>query len=257
MISSRTRLLLSILVFTGLALFSICVSVAGTPQESEPPLKTEQAPLKVCLSPGHPSDRWDKLLEAVLNRKVAFLLEDRLLAAGFETKVVTNDLSREDLFSVRYSEKLAMGLLEVMLPDEKAWACNDWDADYMISIHHNHSPDRKRNHTLVLYSAERNREPRYPGVDLWAEFTAEALGKTMATTRHIARGDMKALGLQLTVLLEADMPSILTEASFFSCTKEAMRLRDDDYLEGEAHAIFDAFTEFLYKTEGIELNMGQ
>ena len=53
------------------------------------------------------------------------------------------------------------------------------------------------------------------------------------------------LGFGLYMLQNTDMIGILTEGSFYSNPEERERLNDDEYLEGEAWAIFDGFAEFV------------
>lgn len=213
----------------------------------------DEAPLRVCLVPGHPGDESDysKAFEGVINRKVAFLLQDLLVEAGYEVLIVTSDIPREELFSEGFDNEdpEVHARLRVLSLEDRAAACNDWSAAAMISIHHNDAgPDLPgTNYSLVLYNQHETGPylvgARFPIAVDWAQRTAAALGETMEVDGSSAEGDLLYLGYRLRVLRLAEMPAILTEASFYSNAAERRRLNDDEYLRREAGAIFSAFVE--------------
>ncbi len=203
-------------------------------------------PIKVCLDPGHPSHPGDKLDEAWINRRVVYLLDICLDDAGYETRITTEDIDPEQLFSSQLDvlrEQLLVGL-QVAAPEQRAELCNEWGADYFISVHHNFSPHPSVNHTLVLYGAdERSFQPFQPFAPDWARATSRWLSRAMRTTEHNAASDQNVVGDSLIVLKETDMPAILTEASFYSNPAERRRLSNEDYNLAEANAICAAFLE--------------
>jgi N-acetylmuramoyl-L-alanine amidase len=245
-----------------------CVSDSGYDSPPSQPLLTEDdlgaadwlaedegEVNRVCLVPGHPCVDWDysKAYEGIINRKVAFYLEDMLVEAGHEVLIVTDDLTEEELFAEGFDNEdpdqhARLGILDL---DERAALCNDFDADYLISIHHNDVEDSSVNYSLVLYNQpepEPEPEPdligaRFPESVDWARRTAEYLGNTMEVSHADAVGDMHYLGFRLRVLRLANMPGILTEGSFYSNPAERQRLNDNDYLYGEADALFRAFED--------------
>jgi len=66
----------------------------------------------------------------------------------------------------------------------------------------------------------------------------------MEVTTGYASGDRTFLGFGVTMLQDTAMPGIEMWASFVSCPEEKARLDDNDYLLGEAQAIFTAFDLF-------------
>ncbi|MFO8073587.1 MAG: N-acetylmuramoyl-L-alanine amidase [Polyangia bacterium] len=207
---------------------------------------------RVCVDPGHPSFEGDKLYEAIINRKVAHLLADRLVELGHVVYITAGDLTADELFGRGFDNhgRPEQSRLEPAPPADRAELCNEWGADYMISIHHNYSIDPSTNHSLVLYGA-RDRaggwSPRFPAAAEWARITAGELADSMAVDGAEAGKDQSEVGGSMTVLAESEMPAILTEASFWSNPGERARLDDDDYLAGEAAALCRAFGRFLEK----------
>jgi N-acetylmuramoyl-L-alanine amidase len=206
-------------------------------------------PLKarVCLDPGHPSSAGDKLYEAIINRKVAFYLEDMLRDAGYEVLIVVDDISREELFDDDFDNEGAaeQALLEITTLGARTEACNDWLADFFISIHHNAVSDPNPNYTLTIYGQATNLSPWFEGAPAWADYTTDRLLEAMEVTGGYVWGDRSALGFGLYVLQNTDMIGILTEGSFYSNPAERARLNDNEYLYGEADAIFNGFLDFV------------
>ncbi len=203
-------------------------------------------PIKVCLDPGHPSFPGDKLNEARINRRVVHFLDICLEDAGYETLITTDDTDPEQLFFTRLDVPLDQLLAEfgVVSPEQRAELCNEWGADYFISVHHNFSPHPSVNHTLVLYGAdERSFQPFQPFAPDWAGATSRWLSRVMRTAEHNAASDQHVIGDSLVVLKETAMPAILTEASFYSNPAERRRLANKDYNLAEANAICTAFLE--------------
>jgi N-acetylmuramoyl-L-alanine amidase len=201
----------------------------------------------VCLDPGHPSSAGDKLYEAIINRKVGFYLEDLLREAGYDVLLTVDDITEEEIFEEEFDNEgsAEQSMLEIVGLGARADACNSWLADYFISIHHNAVDDPSPNYTLVLYGEDTGHEPLYPGAVTWAELTTDYLFEAMEVTDGYTRGDRTFLGFGLYMLQNTDMIGILTEGSFYSNPQERERLNDNEYLEGEAWAIFDGFAEFV------------
>lgn len=204
----------------------------------------------ICLSPGHPSYDGDKYYEAVINRKVAWLLKYRLVETGYAVAMAVEDLMPTELFFSNQGneDEVLWENLTVMTPEEKANRCNDAGADFVISIHHNYSYHVETNQTMVFYTLDDVYRPVHKEAKTWAETTAEYLGKVMKTSDSYAIADMERLGFQLGILSNSNAPGILTEASFYSNPEERRRLNDDTYLIDEAEAIFRAFVAHFENT---------
>jgi N-acetylmuramoyl-L-alanine amidase len=202
---------------------------------------------KVCLDPGHPSFEDDRLYEAIINRKVTIYVKDLLEGAGYQVLVTTSDVTEEDLLSRDFDNEgsLEQSGFEVLSLEERAEACNAWNGDYLISIHHNRGFDVTRNVTSVYYGQDTQFQPWFEEAPIWAELTAKRLHEAMETKSKKFGGDQDQLGISLTVLEMADAVGILTEASFYSHPEERLRLNQNQYLKSEAKAIFDAFVEFM------------
>jgi len=208
------------------------------------------AGMRVCLDPGHPSFEDDKLFEAVINRKVAYYLEECLLEKGFSVLITVQDIPKHQILNPYFDNEGEQehSMLEVKTPEERAEVCNRWDGDYFLSIHHNYAYDRSTNHSLVLYHSDENEEPCSPESEILAEIIRGELEQTMEVDDAEVNGDNALLGESLIVLKNTAMTAILTEASFYSNPEERERLNDDAYLEQEAGAICRAFVEFIEKS---------
>ena len=185
----------------------------------------------------------DKYYEAIINRKVAWYLTMHLQEAGYRVVLAVDDVPPDELFfsELANDDERLWSQLKVMTPEEKAISCNEAGASYLISIHHNFAYDGNMNETMVFYTVDENYKPVHDNVVQWAGKTATQLGKVMNTEDSYAIADMDRIGFQLGVLSNAEMPGILTEASFYSNPDERSRLNTDAYLEQEAIAIFNAF----------------
>jgi len=202
---------------------------------------------RVCLDPGHPSNEGDKLFEAIINRKVAFYMEDMLLEAGYDVLITVDDIPREDIFAEGFDNEGAaeQAMLEVTALGSRVAPCNDWPADYFISVHHNAISDPGPNYTLTIYGEDTSYNPLFDEATVWADFTTDRLLAAMEVTDGYVWGDRSALGFGLYVLQNTDMIGILTEGSFYSNPAERERQNDNDYLYGEADAIFNGFIDFV------------
>jgi len=202
---------------------------------------------RVCLSPGHPSQEDDKLYEAIINRKVAYDLEDMLNAAGYDVYIIVDDISENEIFAPGFDNEGAaeQSMLEVIDLDDRSIACNDWQADYFISIHHNAWSRQASNYALTLYGEDPDYMPRFPDAVEWAEVTASYLFDAMGVTHDYTWGDRSNIGIAFRVLKDTNMIGIMTEGSFYSNPAERSRLNENDYLFGEADAIYQGFIDFV------------
>ncbi|HUT78934.1 MAG TPA: N-acetylmuramoyl-L-alanine amidase [Polyangia bacterium] len=202
---------------------------------------------RVCLDPGHPSSAGDKLFEAIINRKVAFYLEQILQDSGYEVLIVVDDITPDEIFAEGFDNEgvAEQALLEITTLGDRVTACNDWPADYFISVHHNAVSDPNPNYTLTIYGEDSSYDPWFDDATAWADLTTDRLLEAMEVTGGYVWGDRSALGYGLYVLQNTDMIGILTEGSFYSNPAERARLNDNDYLYGEADAIFGGFIDFV------------
>ena len=210
-------------------------------------LNIDETLANVCLDPGHPSSDGDKLWESIINRKVAFYLEDLLRASGYDVLLTTDDIDEATIFADDFDNEGAeeQAMLVVSSLGSRTDACNTWPADYFISVHHNAVTDTSVNYTLSIYGEDTAFNPWFTDAPDWAALTTDHLYAVMDVTGYQTWGDRSALGYGLYVLQNTDMIGILTEGSFYSNPEEYDLLNtDNSYLESEAEAIFEAFDEF-------------
>lgn len=199
-----------------------------------PPYARHLDGVLIVLDPGHGGRAWDPtykagptgLREAVVNLAVAQRLAEFLRAAG--AKVV---LTREADVALADDDK----------QDLKARidVANRLRADLFLSIHHNAAASPDVNYTSVYYHGQPDDQPA-----------------SVAAARQIADGLNDALRLEqflgstvvsdysiypkdgFAVLRQAQVPAVLSEASFHSHPIEESRLRDAVYNRREAYGLF-------------------
>jgi N-acetylmuramoyl-L-alanine amidase len=198
-----------------------------------PPYAQHLRNVKIVLDPGHVGQKdrgrgWKRgptgLREAEVNRRVALSLEEFLKAVGADV-VLTRREDRE------------LGLTDAEDLRARAALANQRRADLLLSIHHNAGPP-SANHTLVYYHG-----------------ALDQGHASLAAGRHLLTGLQDALRLKthppcallsdyadedngFMVLREAQVPAVLTEASFHSNPQEEERLRDPVYNRREAYGLF-------------------
>jgi N-acetylmuramoyl-L-alanine amidase len=214
---------------------------------------TDTGPIAlVCVDPGHPTTSGSGMgYVAILNRKVGYYLEDMLAAAGYAVVFTASDITEEEIFDPGFDNDgdEEQALLVPVANADRAVACNDAGADYLISIQHNSVSDTGVNYTLVMFGentvTDGVGDPRFTGADDWATTASDALVAAMETTTGYAQSDEDFLGSTLTMLQGTEMIGISSWASFYSAPEEKARLDDNGYLAGEAQALHDAFVAFV------------
>ncbi len=190
--------------------------------------------VSIVLDPGHvgqrdPGGTWKRgptgLREAEVNLRVARLLREFLEAAGARV-VLTRD--RDENLNRPDDEDLR----------QRAAVANEQHADLLLSIHHNADDNPQPNYTTLFYHA-----------------AADASAAGLCAARYLLTGLDDALRLDkqiecavlsdrllhkngLAVLREAQVPAVLSEASFHSNPEEEARLRDPVYNRREAYGLF-------------------
>lgn len=199
-----------------------------------PPYARHLDGVRIVLDPGHIGQRdkgggWKRgptgLREAEANLRVALFLREFLAASGADvlmTREVDRSLEMSDDADLR----------------DRARVANEARADLLLSIHHNGNDKPEPNYTSLFYHDD-------------APWTPASI----AAARHLADGLHDALRLEtlleapvlsdrllyangLAVLRMADMPAVLSEASFHSNPQEEARLRDPVYNRREAYGLF-------------------
>ena len=221
----------------------------GTPKArkvaSAKPAKPARA--RICLDAGHPSFEDDKLYEAIINRKVVYYLKKRFKKAGFSVHLTARDIPPKRLFAKGFNNEspLAQASLVPMSVKQRVEACEEWNANYLISVHHNFASNKKTNHTMVLYGKDDHFKPWHPKTKAWADGTRERLFAVMKTTHSSVKADQDLLRMSLGILATKKYAGILTEGSFYSNPSERKRLNTNKYLANEAKAIFEGFLAFF------------
>jgi N-acetylmuramoyl-L-alanine amidase len=189
----------------------------------------------IVLDPGHGgrADRpnWKRgptgLREAEVNLRVALFLRDFLEAAGAEV-VLTREsdvyLHPDDAVDLRARIDIA----------------NQLQADLFLSIHHNAGGNASMaNYTSVFYHATPDRSPA--SLDAAGHLLA-GLNDALRLEQHVGCALVSDYaifpGRGFAVLRAAEVPAVLTEASFHSHPGEERRLRDPVYNRREAYGLF-------------------
>ncbi|MCB9207452.1 MAG: N-acetylmuramoyl-L-alanine amidase [Ignavibacteriales bacterium] len=123
---------------------------------------------------------------------------------------------------------------------------NNFDADYMHSIHSN-AYNGQSNYTLILFQGKDN-APTYPEAKVMGGYLADEIFKAHRTSTKYNRGDADFYGTgqpYLGVFKGLTMPGTLSEGSFHDYIPESFRLKNDAYLDHEAWAITKAFIKYL------------
>ncbi len=188
----------------------------------------------VVLDPGHvgqrdPGGTWKRgptgLREAEVNLRVARFLRELLEAAGARA-TLTRDADEP-----------------LDLPDQedlrqRAQVANELHADLFLSIHHNANGKPQPNYTSLFFHAA----PGYPlASQCAARHLLTGLNDALRLEQHLecAVLDDDVLYKEgLAVLRAADVPAVLSEASFHSNPEEEQRLRDPLYNRREAYGLF-------------------
>ena len=204
------------------------------PEFPIPPYARFLEGVQVVLDPGHlgqrdPGGTWKRgptgLREAVVNLRVAQFLREFLTAVG--ARVV---LTRE-------ADKC------LDLPDKddlhaRVEVANGAHADLFLSIHHNAVADPAANYTAVFYHGA----PDYsPASRCAARHLLTGLNDALRLESHLecaVVSDELLYENGLAVLRDAEVPAVLSEASFHSNPDEERRLRDPVYNRREAYGLF-------------------
>jgi N-acetylmuramoyl-L-alanine amidase len=192
---------------------------------------------RICIDPGWVTDSNDtRQLNhdlALINRKVSFYLEALFDEENYETVLTVSDEKKDILFDIYTDDDIndEYKFFKGVSLDARIAKCNDAEADYLISVQHNSANDSSANYTRVYV---------YDSADkAWGTMTAERVAKVMGKAGGEAHD--KA---EYRILKETKMPGIMVLASFYSNLEEKERLNNNQYLEKEAQAIFDAFVAF-------------
>lgn len=191
--------------------------------------------VKIVLDPGHvgqrdPGGNWKRgptgLREAEANLRVAQFLREFLAAAEADV-CLTREVDR------------SLDLPDDDDLDQRAQVANERRADLFLSIHHNANGNPQPNYTSVFYHG-----------------TPDDSAASLAAGRHLVAGLNDALRLEthlecallsdyavypgkgFRVLRQAEVPALLSEASFHSNPAEEARLRDPVYNRREAYGLF-------------------
>lgn len=198
---------------------------------------------KICLDPGHGfipgqayvcNDAETKRFESYINHYVIPQLKKYLQSVGVNVKT-----TRVDYDSVGPC---------ITLTERKAIA-NNFGADFFHSVHHN-AFQGTTNYSLSLFKQLNsnncpNGNPAWPGqADVFSNIAASRIYNALQTPNYYNRGDLCFLGFNLGVLSTLAMPGTLSEGSFFDFPEEILRLKNVDYLQTEAEAIFHAFLQY-------------
>lgn len=196
--------------------------------------------MRICLDPGHGGDGHRPnykrgptgLREAEVNLRVALMLRDLLEASGaivFMTRQSDISLANSDEEDLRLRAEIA----------------NQNNCDLLLSIHHNANDRAQANFTTVWYHGEVDSSPA--SLDVARELAAALLDEL----RLPEQIGVPLLSDQLIypksgfrILRLAQVPAVLSEASFHTNPEEERRLRDPEYNRREARALFTGLARY-------------
>lgn len=208
-----------------------------TPPEPEfplPPYAHFLEGVRIVLDPGHGGrgerKGWKRgptgLREAEVNLRVALILRDYLESAGARV-ALTRD---SDVYLDRNAKADLRKRIEM---------ANRMRADLFLSIHHNGANSPDANYTTVFYHATPDHSPASLDV---ARCLLTGLSGALRLEQHLNCGIVSDYALYpdegFAVLRQAEVPAVLSEASFHSNPGEEQRLRDPAYNRREAYGLF-------------------
>lgn len=191
--------------------------------------------ISIAIDAGHGTDSRNQgptgLREYDINMKVVRFLEDYLYSANIDTVILTQFENRpEPGLSAR--EDIA----------------NSNGVDWFHSVHHNAFNGEAR-YTVDIYQEiiGQNRA-KWPQAVQMSELVSEEMFKALRTSDWFVRSDYDIRGFNFGVLNDLIMPGELSEATFFDHVEEEKKLRNDDFLQLEACAIFKAILHYYDAT---------
>lgn len=200
-----------------------------------PPYARFLSGVKIVLDPGHvgqrdPGGTWKRgptgLREAEVNLRVAQFLREFLEAA--EAVVV---LTRE------VDESLDLSDSEDLR--QRVEVANRLPADLLLSIHHNASDDPRPNFSAVFYHGTPGDSPASLAA---ARYLVAGLNDALRLASHLECAVVSDYAVYdnngFAVLRLAEVPAVLSEASFHSNPAEEARLRNPLYNRREAYGLF-------------------
>lgn len=199
-----------------------------------PPFAEHLRGVKIVLDPGHVGQRERDgfkvgptgLREAVVNLAVAKYLREFLETAG-ATVVMTRD------------RDISVGLSDEDDLAQRATIANRSDADLLLSIHHNAAGSDGANFTTVFFHDDPDHNPASLSAArhvLWGLNDALRLQQCLPVPLATDLAIYKGSGFRLLRL--AEIPAVLSEASFYTNLSEEDRLRDPVYNRREAYGLF-------------------
>ncbi len=209
-------------------------SAQPEPRFPLPPYARFLAGVSIVLDAGHGGDAHipnykrgpTGLREAEVNLRVARFLREFLESAG---AAVT--LTRED--------DIALDPTNAVDLQKRIGIANRLRADLFLSIHHNAAENPEINYTSVYYHGEPDDSPASLGA---ARHLAAGLADALRLEQHIECAVVSDFAIYpgdgFAVLRQAQVPAVLSEASFHSSPSEEQRLRDPLYNRREAYGLF-------------------
>ncbi len=191
--------------------------------------------VRIVLDPGHvgqrdPGGTWKRgptgLREAEVNLRVAHFLREFLEAAGAH---VTLTRERDESLNLPDKEDLR----------QRVELANRLPADLFLSIHHNANSNPQPNYTSVFYHGTASDNPASLSA---GRYLITGLNDALRLESHLECALLSDYLVNdrngFAVLRQAEVPALLSEASFHSNPAEEARLRDPVYNRREAYGLF-------------------
>ncbi|MCB9250350.1 MAG: Ig-like domain-containing protein [Ignavibacteriales bacterium] len=193
--------------------------------------------IRIYINPGHGGhDSNDRYIAAT-----GFWESEGNLGKGLHLRDILNSMNAITKMSRTTNNTNDDLGLSVIAAD-----ANNFDADYMHSIHSN-AYNGQSNYTLILFQGKDN-APTYPEAKVMGGYLADEIFKAHRTSTKYNRGDADFYGTgqpYLGVFKGLTMPGTLSEGSFHDYIPESFRLKNDAYLDHEAWAITKAFIKYF------------
>ena len=197
----------------------VSTKVVNSVSETIIPKEAVAKTKKVCIDPGHGGNdlgaSYKKINESDINLEVALTTKTLLENKGYEVILTRSDNS--------FVEK-----------KDRAFFCNDKNADILVSIHHNsYTTDHSVDYSTVLY---------YKASD---QLLADSILNSVSN--RLGSENQGVSKFNNSLFWTAQMPSALSEAFFLTSTERynTLTYNKKNFLEKEAEGLTNGITNYF------------
>lgn len=169
----------------------------------------------------------DGSLEKDINLDIALRLSEKFSGAGYPVYMTRTDDFKGQSWAT-YNKNADM--------TKRVELINSYDDAIVISVHQNSFTDSSLNGAQVFYSSNNDEGMRL----------AECIEKSICEKLQPGNRRTVKEGNEISrILFEAKPPAVIVECGFMSNEEELQKLKDENYREGMAYAIFTGTQDFL------------